>query len=196
VVAVAASDWCARRPLPRRQTRSQTGEPSRRGDVVTFVDLVSSRLRVLVKAWCNCSGVNPTALWRSAGFLRIGKRDLICLTGTTLMPSAGTESITTPAAPVKQDLRNQAARRVAHDDRGPVELADDALVVLDDGADGQRLDRGGVLAQRLDLQTGIRRGENAVAAPLVVRDPLLSQLRGESPRSRGSGRWCRGRSDR
>jgi len=40
---------------------------------------------------------------------------------------------------------------VAHEDRWFVELADDVLEVLDDGGDRQRLDRGGVLAQRLDL---------------------------------------------
>jgi hypothetical protein len=52
---------------------------------------------------------------------------------------------------LEQDLREQASRRVAHDDRWFVELTDDALEVLDDGGDGQRLYRGGVLAQRLDL---------------------------------------------
>jgi len=40
---------------------------------------------------------------------------------------------------------------VAHDDRRAIKLAYDTLEVLDDGGDGQRLYRGGVLAQRLDL---------------------------------------------
>jgi hypothetical protein len=44
-------------------------------------------------------GVNPTALWRLAGFFMIGKSDRICETGVTLTPSAGTESMATPAAP-------------------------------------------------------------------------------------------------
>jgi hypothetical protein len=42
---------------------------------------------------------------------------------------------------IEQDLGEQAAHGVAHDDRGSVELVYDALVVLDDGGDGQSLDR-------------------------------------------------------
>jgi hypothetical protein len=43
--------------------------------------------------------VKPTALWRLAGFFRIAKRDLIWEMGLTLTPSAGAESMATPAAP-------------------------------------------------------------------------------------------------
>ena len=43
--------------------------------------------------------MNPTALCRLAGLLRIGKSDLICESGLTCTPSVGAESITTPAAP-------------------------------------------------------------------------------------------------
>ena len=75
-------------------------EIARRGNVVAFVDFLRLLLREGVgEGVVELLGVNPTALWRSAGCLRIGKRDLICETGTTLMPSAGTESIATPAAP-------------------------------------------------------------------------------------------------
>jgi hypothetical protein len=76
---------------------------------------------------------------------------------------------------IEQDLGEQAAHGVAHDDRGSVELVYDALVVLDYGGDGQRLYRGGVLAQclNLDLETWVGWGKYTVAAPLVVIDPLL-----------------------
>jgi hypothetical protein len=81
---------------------------------------------------------------------------------------------------VEQDLRKQAAHRVAHDDRRALQLAYDALQVLDDGGNRQRLDRGGILAQRLylDFQTGVGWGEHAVAAALVALDPLLPAARG------------------
>ena len=47
--------------------------------------------------------------------------------------------------------------------------------MFDDSGDGERLDRGRVLSQCLDLylKTWVGRGEHAVAASLVVMDPLL-----------------------
>jgi hypothetical protein len=68
--------------------------------VVALVDLV----RLLSAEVCGegvveLLWVKPTALWRFAGFFRIGKSDLICETGVTLTPSAGAESMATPAAP-------------------------------------------------------------------------------------------------
>ena len=71
--------------------------------------------------------MKPTALWRLAGFLRIGKRDLICETGVTLTPSAGAESIyghaCCPVTVIEQDLGKEASCRVAHDDRRAIELS-------------------------------------------------------------------------
>src|SRR3712207_2455352 len=52
---------------------------------------------------------------------------------------------------VEQDLGEQAAEGVAHDDRRPVEFSDDTLVVLHDRGDRQLLDRRGILVQRLYL---------------------------------------------
>ena len=56
----------------------------------------SSSLNVLVNAYCHCSNVNPTALWRLAGFLSTGNVALTCDSGTTLTPSVGAELIATP----------------------------------------------------------------------------------------------------
>src|SRR3712207_2655029 len=52
---------------------------------------------------------------------------------------------------VEQDLHEQATEGVAHDNRRALQLAYDTLVVLHDRGDRQRLDRGGVLVQRLYL---------------------------------------------
>jgi hypothetical protein len=52
---------------------------------------------------------------------------------------------------VEEDLGEQPVCRVANDDRGVLQLIDDAPYVLDDGGDGQCLYGRGVLAQRLDL---------------------------------------------
>jgi hypothetical protein len=76
-------------------------------------------------------------------------------------------------AMVEQYLGKQAARRVSQDDRGALQLVDDALVMLDDGRDGQRLDRGGVLVQRLDLlppaTLPLRRARRSSASPPISR---------------------------
>jgi hypothetical protein len=63
---------------------------------------------------------------------------------------------------------------------GASELPYDALEVLHDGGDGQGLDRGGVLAQRFDLNLEARvgGGEHAVAFALVALDPPLPAARG------------------
>src|SRR5215212_8351139 len=76
---------------------------------------------------------------------------------------------------VKQDLGEQATEGVAHDDRRALQLAYDTLVVLHDCRDRQRLDRGGVLVQRLYLylKAGVGGGEHAIAAALVALDPVL-----------------------
>src|SRR5215204_5472557 len=76
---------------------------------------------------------------------------------------------------VEQDLHEQATEGVAHDDRRALELSYDTLVVLHDCGDRQRLDRGGVLVQRLYLclQAGVDRSEHVIAAALVALDPVL-----------------------
>jgi hypothetical protein len=55
-----------------------------------------------------------------------------------------------------------------------------APYVLDYGGEGQRPDRGGVLAQRLDpaLEAWVGRGQHTVALVLVALDPLLPAERG------------------
>ena len=70
---------------------------------------------------------------------------------------------------------NSTAEGVAHDDGWLIQLAYDALQVLDDPGDGQSLDRGGVLVERLhlDLKAWVGGGENAVALALVALDPVL-----------------------
>jgi len=52
---------------------------------------------------------------------------------------------------VEQDLGQRTAEGVAHEDGRLLQLAYDALEVLDYGGDGQRLDGRGVLAQCLHL---------------------------------------------
>jgi hypothetical protein len=81
---------------------------------------------------------------------------------------------------VEQDLGQDAAEGMSHDDRWLIEIADDALVMLDDAGDGQRLDRRGVCAQRLDLdlEAGVGGGEHPVAAACVAVDPVLPAARG------------------
>ena len=115
------------------------------------------------------------------------------------MPSAGTESIATPAAPRPWSSRiwmstppKEWPMRIG----GPVEPADDALVVLDGRGHRQRLDRRGIGAQRLDLdlQAGVGRREHAVAALREVLRPSAPSSAGSST-VRGSARSCRERSD-
>ena len=62
---------------------------------------------------------------------------------------------------------------------GDVELADHRLEVLDDLRHGHRLDRRRVGVERLDLdlEAGVGGGEHAVAARLVVGDPVLPAAR-------------------
>ena len=69
----------------------------------------------------------------------------------------------------------QASCRVAHDDRGSLQLADDTLEVLDDRRDGHSLNRGWILVERfnLDVKAWVGRGEHAVTTALVALDPLL-----------------------
>src|ERR671914_2990270 len=93
---------------------------------------------------------------------------------------------------VEQDLGEQTAEGVAHDDRRAVEFSDDTLVVLHDCGDRQRLDRGGVLVQRLYLclQAGIGRSEHAIAAALVALDPVLPASWGHpEPVDQDDGVW-------
>jgi hypothetical protein len=54
---------------------------------------------------------------------------------------------------------------VTHDNGRATQRVYDALVVLDDGGDGERLD--------LDLEPRISRGKYTVAFTLVALDPLL-----------------------
>src|SRR3712207_870079 len=93
---------------------------------------------------------------------------------------------------VEQDLNEQATEGVAHDDRWALQLAYDTLVVLHDCGDRQRLDRGGVLVQRLHLylQTGVGRSEHAIAAALVALDPALPASWGHpEPMDQDDGVW-------
>src|SRR5215212_1454114 len=80
---------------------------------------------------------------------------------------------------VEQDLGEHTAEGVAHDDRRALQLAYDTLVVLHDCGDRQRLDRGGVLVQRLYLylQAGVCWGEHMIATVLIALDPLLPAAR-------------------
>ena len=80
---------------------------------------------------------------------------------------------------VEEDLDDQAAEGVAHEDRRLVELSDDVLVTLDDGWNGQRLDRAGIGVERLDLalEAGVGRCQHAVAALGVAVDPVLPTAR-------------------
>src|SRR5829696_8869712 len=93
---------------------------------------------------------------------------------------------------VEQDLGEQTAEGVAHDDRRALQLAYDTLVVLHDCGDRQRLDRGGVLVQRLYLylQAGVGRSEHAIAAALVALDPVLPASWGHpEPMDQDDGVW-------
>src|SRR5215218_8719890 len=93
---------------------------------------------------------------------------------------------------VKQDLGEQAAEGVAHDDRRALQLAYDTLVVLHDCGDRQRLDRGGILVERLYLylQAGVGRSEHAIAAALVALDPVLPASWGHpEPMDQDDGVW-------
>src|SRR3712207_4343384 len=76
---------------------------------------------------------------------------------------------------VEQDLHEQATEGVAHEERRALQRAYDTLVVLHDCGDRQRLDRGGVLVERLylDLEAGVGRREHAIAAARVALDPVL-----------------------
>src|SRR5215217_7970443 len=80
---------------------------------------------------------------------------------------------------VEQDLGEHTAEGVAHENRRLVELSDDALVVLDYGGDRKRLDRRGVLVERLYLylQAGVCWGEHMIATVLIALDPLLPAAR-------------------
>src|SRR5829696_9466938 len=93
---------------------------------------------------------------------------------------------------VEQDLGEQTAEGVAHDDRWALQLAYDTLVVLHDCRDRQRLDRGGVLVQGLYLylQAGVGRSEHAIAAALVALDPVLPASWGHpEPMDQDDGVW-------
>ena len=56
-------------------------------------------MNVFANAYRHCSRVNPTALWRFAGFLSTGKVARTWDSGTRLTPSVGAELTATPAAP-------------------------------------------------------------------------------------------------
>jgi hypothetical protein len=64
---------------------------------------------------------------------------------------------------------------VSHEDGWLLQLAYDSFIVFDNPRDSQSLDRGGILVERLylDLKTRVGGGEHAVAAVLVVLDPVL-----------------------
>src|SRR3712207_1316938 len=93
---------------------------------------------------------------------------------------------------VEQDLHEQATEGVAHDDRRALQLAYDTLVVLHDCGDRQRLDRGGVLVERLYLylKAWVGGGEHAIAAALVALDPVLPASWGHpEPMDQDDGVW-------
>src|SRR5215213_6475012 len=97
-----------------------------------------------------------------------------------------------PVSVVEQNLDDQAPHRVAHENRRLVELSDDAFVVLDYGGDRKRLDRRGVLVERLDLylEAGVGRSERAIAAALVALDPVLPASWGHpEPMDQDDGVW-------
>ena len=78
-------------------------------------------------------------------------------------------------AAVEQQLGEEAAEGVAHDDRLAVEALDDVLIRLDDLVDADMLGPGGVGAQflRRAVEAGPRRSEHLVAGGLVAGDPVL-----------------------
>src|SRR5215213_71331 len=97
-----------------------------------------------------------------------------------------------PVSVVEQNLDDQAPHRVAHENRRLVELSDDAFVVLDYGGDRKRLDRRGVLVERLDLylEAWVGRSEHAIAAALVALDPVLPASWGHpEPMDQDDGVW-------
>src|SRR5215218_6077439 len=97
-----------------------------------------------------------------------------------------------PVSVVEQNLDDQAPHRVAHENRRLVELSDDAFVVLDYGGDRKRLDRRGVLVERLDLylKAWVGRSEHAIAAALVALDPVLPASGGHpEPMDQDDGVW-------
>src|SRR5215211_9407287 len=97
-----------------------------------------------------------------------------------------------PVSVVEQNLDDQAPHRVAHENRRLVELSDDAFVVLDYGGDRKRLDRRGVLVERLDLylEAWVGRSEHAIAAALVALDPVLPASGGHpEPMDQDDGVW-------
>src|SRR5215213_1161309 len=97
-----------------------------------------------------------------------------------------------PVSVVEQNLDDQAPHRVAHENRRLVELSDDAFVVLDYGGDRKRLDRRGVLVERLDLylEAWVGRSEHAIAAALVALDPVLPASWGPpEPMDQDDGVW-------
>ena len=101
-------------------------------------------MNVLVKVYCHCSKVQPTALCRLAGFLSTGKDAFTCDSGTRFTPSVGAELIATPTAvpTVHEQLREHAAGRVTDQDRRSLEPPDDPFESLHDLLHRQLFDRG------------------------------------------------------
>jgi hypothetical protein len=81
---------------------------------------------------------------------------------------------------VEQDLGHEAAERVAHDDRGPLELADDALVVVGDLLHAEPFERLRVTPDLLlgPVEARPRGGEDGVARVAEARVPVLPAQRG------------------
>ena len=84
-------------------------------------------------------------------------------------------------AAVHEQLREHAARRVAHQDGRSIEAPDHPFQTLHDLRDGDLLDRGRVGVQRLDLdlEAWVRRRQHGETLRLVVGDPLLPASRGD-----------------
>src|SRR5438034_9904190 len=83
-------------------------------------------------------------------------------------------------SPVEQYLCKQTAEGMAHDDRRPIHLPNDAVVVVDDLRDAEAGDLIGVAAQILDaaLHPGPGGRHHFVASFGVAIDPVLPAERG------------------
>src|SRR2546423_745493 len=84
-------------------------------------------------------------------------------------------------AAVDEHLHDEPTERMAHDDWRRLELANNALVVIDDRFDLETLERRWVFSDRFDfaLEPGPRRREHVVPCLLVAVDPLFPAARSE-----------------
>ena len=131
--------------------------------------------------------MKPTALWRLAGFFSTGNVALICAERHALdaLGGGGVDRHPPRRTVIEQDLGEDAAGRMAHQDRRRVELADDRFEVRDDRGHGQRLDGGGsaLSASTSTSNPGTQGRGRGTRGPRSGGSSAPSS--GASPRSRG-----------